>query len=239
MKGPLENGSWLDLEEIASTQTVVGRYLRGELPGPVPGIVFARNQTEGKGRFGRTWISRPDESLTFSMVFGQYVGHEKPWLIGMAVAIAAAGAVHCQLRWPNDLTVAEKKLGGILTELMPDSSGRLVPVVGVGINLTQTEFPEEIAETATSLAMHRAGPFNPRQIAEKIVERIADLPEPDSWSDLEPIWSLFDATPGKRYRLQSGEEAIAIGVGPEGELLCAVNGEPRTVMAAEAHFGPA
>lgn len=237
MKSPLENGTWLDLDEVDSTQSVVAQYLRGDLEGPCPGIVYARNQTEGKGRFGRTWVSRPDDSLTFSMVFSQYAGHEKPWLIGMAVALAAAGVVHCQLRWPNDLTIMEKKLGGILTELLPDTEGRLVPVVGVGINVNQTEFPPEIAETATSLALHRPGPFEPRKIAEKIVARLDDLPEPVAWADLGPIWSLFDATPGKRYRLQSGEEAVAIGVGPDGELLCAVHGETRTVVAAEAHFG--
>jgi hypothetical protein len=48
---------------------------------------------------------------------------------------------------------------------------------------------------------------------------------------------LFDATPGKKYKLSSGEEAIAIGIGPDGELICSVDGETQTVLAADAIFG--
>ncbi len=63
------------------------------------------------------------------------------------------------------------------------------------------------------------------------------MPEPEHWSDLQPVWTLFDDTAGKHYRLISGEEAIAIGIGPEGELVCAVEGETTMVMAAEAILG--
>jgi BirA family biotin operon repressor/biotin-[acetyl-CoA-carboxylase] ligase len=128
------------------------------------------------------------------------------------------------------------KVGGILTELLPDAHGRHVPVVGIGINLNQQEFPPEIAPIATSLSLARGGTYDPQLIAHRIVERLATLPEPRSWSDLSPIWSIFDFTPGKRYKLPSGEEAIALGIGSEGQLLCSVDGESRAVLAAEALF---
>jgi BirA family biotin operon repressor/biotin-[acetyl-CoA-carboxylase] ligase len=238
MKSPLEFGPWIELDEVESTQSAAASLLRDPQGGNVPGVVFARRQTAGKGRFGRTWLSEEGESLTMSLVFGTYPDHPKPWLIGMAVSMAAAGALHCLLRWPNDLIVEGRKLGGILTELITDSAGRKIPIVGIGVNLGQTAFPKEIASTATSLAMHRAGPFDPVHIAQGILGRLADLPEPDSWQRLAPVWELFDDTPGKMYKLPNGQAATALKVGPEGELLCSVDGESLTVMAAEALFGP-
>lgn len=235
MKSPTSSGEqWIELATVESTQSIAAKAL---LEGDPTGVVFAHEQTSGKGRFGRTWISKEGDSLTFSMIFRAYADHPRPYLVAMAASLAAAGVLHCQLRWPNDLVVGGLKLGGILTELLPDSQGRLVPVVGIGINLNQSAFPPEIETIATSLSLVRGGNYDPQLIAHRIVERLASLPEPTKWTDLQPVWDLFDATPGKRYRLQSGEEAVALGIGSEGQLLCAVDGESRAVLAAEALFG--
>ena len=239
MKSPLDFGPWLDLDVVESTLAAAASLIRDPKGREVPGVVFARNQTAGKGRFGRTWLSEEGSSLTMSLVFGAYADHPKPWLVGMAVGMAAAGALHSLLRWPNDLIIDGRKLGGILSELIADPRGRKVPVVGIGVNLGQTTFAPELADIATSLALHRAGPFDPVEIAKKIVARIAELPEPDSWAALAPVWELFDDTPGKLYRLPNGQAATALKVGADGELLCSVEGEAVTVMAAEALFGPA
>lgn len=234
MKSPTTLGEqWTEIDTIDTTQALAAKYLAD---GRQIGVIYAHKQTAGKGRFGRTWISEEGDSLTFTLVFRAYADHPKPYLIGMAAALAAAGVLHCRLRWPNDLIIGTLKLGGILTELMPDSQGRLVPVVGIGINLNQAEFPEEIRAIATSLAIERGGHYDPQLMAHRIVERLASLPEPNEWSDLAPIWDLFDYTPGKRYRLPSGEDAIALGIGSEGQLMCSVDGESRSVLAAEAIF---
>jgi BirA family transcriptional regulator, biotin operon repressor / biotin---[acetyl-CoA-carboxylase] ligase len=71
----------------------------------------------------------------------------------------------------------------------------------------------------------------------RLLDRLRSMPEPESWQAIEPVWKLFDATPGKLYKLPTGEESVAMGVGPSGELLCAVEGESTTVMAADALFG--
>jgi len=235
MKSPTAGGEeWIEVPTIDSTQALAAKLL---VEGAMVGVVVAREQTAGKGRLGRIWISKEGDSLTFSLIFRVYANHPKPHLVGMAMALAAAGVLHCQLRWPNDLVIGELKVGGILTELLPDSSGSLVPVVGIGINLNQTQFPDELQTIATSLAIARGGQYNPQLIAHRIVERLAMLPEPTDWSDLAPIWDLFDFTPGKRYKLPSGEVAIALGIGSEGQLLCSVEGESRSVLAAEALFG--
>jgi BirA family biotin operon repressor/biotin-[acetyl-CoA-carboxylase] ligase len=225
------SGRWERREEVDSTQDVAAELLRSDSPA---GIVLARHQRAGRGRFARVWHSDPGDSLTASLVFESYADHPRPYLLGMAVAIAAAGALHCELRWPNDLVHGSRKLGGILTELRPDPQGRQIPVVGLGVNLNQRKFPEEIVHRAISLWQIGAKESDPEDLLRRVLSRLSDLPEPSEWSALETLWRLFDATPGKSYTLPDGSLAHAIGVGSEGQLLCTVEGDTRSVFAADA-----
>lgn len=235
MRSPLLDGPLVEVDEVPSTQTVVAEGVRA---GNGPGAVLALHQTEGRGRFDRVWLSEPGASLNLSMAMRGYADHPEPWLVGMALAIAAAGALHCRLRWPNDLSLDGRKLGGILTEIVEDPQGRRIPVVGIGVNLNQRSFPAEIADRAISLVQHREGTYAARSVADAILARLEDMPEPTEWRALETAWCLFDDTSGKRYTLPDGREAVGLGVGPHGELLCAVDGESLTVMAGDALFGP-
>jgi BirA family transcriptional regulator, biotin operon repressor / biotin---[acetyl-CoA-carboxylase] ligase len=232
MRRPDEHSPWLELEEVASTQDVATDHLRSGRE--VPGLVIARRQTQGRGRFGRTWQSTEGESLTVSLVMNAYADHPKPYLLGMAIAAAVAGALHLRLRWPNDLHLSGKKVGGVLTEIVTAADGTKVPVVGLGLNLNQPSMPDELKEMATSLMIERETRLEPEEVLRTILRRVELIPEPNAWSDLAPVWALFDDTRGKLYRLDTGEEAVALGVGPEGELLCAVDGESRSVLAADA-----
>lgn len=233
MKSPIPRFARLHLAEVGSTQTLAAELLLKPDP---PGLIVADVQTEGRGRFGRKWLSMPGESLCMSLLFHDYADHPKPWLIGMATAIAAAGAIRSQLQWPNDLTLNGLKVGGLLTEMLANSEGRKVPVVGIGINLLQEQFPEEIRHRATSIKAARGVSLAPELVINDILERLERLPEPDSWSSLQPAWLCFDDTPGKRYRLPDGQFATALGIGPEGELIGSVEGETVSIMAAEAFF---
>jgi BirA family biotin operon repressor/biotin-[acetyl-CoA-carboxylase] ligase len=196
--------------------------------------VLADHQETGRGRFGRTWSSERNESLTMSLVYRSYASHPKPWLLGMAVAIAVAKAVGTKVRWPNDVVTGGRKLAGVLTELLPAGPDRKVPVIGVGVNLNQSVFPDEIAATATSLFAATGVRHDARALAAAIVLEIAQLPEPDDWPALAAEWAALDDTPGKSYRLPTGETALALRVGDDGALVCQVGTEDRTVMAAEA-----
>ena len=217
------------IDSTDSTMRLAAEALRAAEP---IGAIVAGEQTGGVGRFGRAWHSPPGTSLSMTLILRDYRDHPAPQFVGMAVALAAASALHCQLAWPNDLMIGDKKVGGVLTEIVDG-----VPLVGVGANLNVTEFPEEIAHRATSLKLAFGGDHPPEAIAGRIVAVLRTLPEPDSWASLAPIWSLFDRTPGKRYRLPSGEEAVALAVGADGRLVCSVEGETTAVMAAEALFG--
>lgn len=220
------------LEEVDSTQAVCGRRLAAGEP---VGTVIARDQTEGRGRFGRTWQSQAGQSLTMSIAFTEYADSESPWLIGMAVACACAEVLGCQVRWPNDLAAHGSKLGGILTELLPDHEGRRIPVVGIGINVGQIDFPADLTLFATSCALiGLAKGLSPEQLASEVVEGIRAMPEPVDWAAIAPYWGPLDATAGKRYRLPNGTEGVALRVGAMGQLVCRVGSTEVEVLAAEA-----
>lgn len=220
------------LDEVDSTQAVCGRRLAAGEP---VGIVIAHHQTAGKGRFGRVWQSQAGKSLTMSIAFNDYADSESPWLIGMAVACACAKRLGCQVRWPNDLAAHGSKLGGVLTELLPDHEGRRIPVVGIGINVGQIDFPADLTLFATSCALiGLAKGLSPEELASRLEEGIRAMPEPTDWAVIAPHWDPLDATAGKRYRLPSGAEGVALRVGPTGQLVCRVGDQEVEVLAAEA-----
>lgn len=158
----------------------------------------------------------------------------------MAVACAAAGATHTHVAWPNDIVCpCGLKVGGILTELARSPAADLIPVVGVGINIASLSLPVEVQNTATDLATIGREDYQPVNLAQSILNQVTLFPEINAWEDLSAIWETFDLTPKKRYTLLDGSSATGVGIGPDGCLLCSVDGEIRSVMAAEAHFGPA
>ena len=232
MKAP--TGPWFEMEETGSTQDIAASLL--EAPG-CPGVIYTAHQLDGRGRFRRSWHSAKGESLTYSLVFHDYAGHRQPWLIGMAVSLAVARTLGAKVQWPNDVVIGGRKVAGVLVEMLPIDAVRKTPVVGVGVNLNQTAFPPELDHRATSLLMSTKKTSDPKRIGKKILAAIAELPEPDSWSALVPVWMEHDTTPGKRFVLPTGESGVALRIGPDGELVCDVGGEERTVLAADASFG--
>lgn len=223
------------VEEIDSTQNELKRRAAEGLP--LPPVFLAGHQTQGRGRFDRPWESREGQSLTVSLALPEWRNHPLPWLPGMITACAAAAAFSAKVQWPNDITIQKKKLGGILVERITLIDGSTQPIVGMGINLTMNEFPESISHRAISLKMARGLVLTPEEALQKALHRLEPLAGLKTWVELLPYWSLLDDTPGKIYTLPTGEEAHALGIGTDGQLICSVEGEARSVVAAEAIFG--
>jgi BirA family biotin operon repressor/biotin-[acetyl-CoA-carboxylase] ligase len=141
-----------ELASVDSTNTWVTQHAADVESGSV---VFTLNQTAGRGRQGRRWVSPPGDSVAFSVVLDALpAGFHATWvplLAGVSVVecVRGLGVTTAGLKWPNDVLVGTDKLAGILVEVLGDS--RLV--VGVGINLrTSSDIPSDIR--ATSLAAH-------------------------------------------------------------------------------------
>lgn len=135
---------------IGSTSDRCRRLVRERWP--LPALVLADRQARGRGRRGRRWVSDSDRGLWFTLGHG---GHARfagtlPLRVGLAVALAlesVAPSVRIQVKWPNDLVAAGRKLGGILCERVPGAV-----LVGVGLNLNhRTEELPEAGPKVTSL----------------------------------------------------------------------------------------
>jgi BirA family transcriptional regulator, biotin operon repressor / biotin---[acetyl-CoA-carboxylase] ligase len=118
--------------------------------------IIAREQTQGRGRLDRSWQSPKDAGLYFSIVLRPSFEIGRWPLISLAAALACSDALAkaCQLtvdiKWPNDICVADRKLGGILAEAIDTSAGAAV-ALGMGINLTSQSLPPELNDVATSI----------------------------------------------------------------------------------------
>jgi len=146
------------LDETSSTNDVVFALATEAEEGLV---VFAERQTAGRGQHGKRWESAAGKGLWFSiLVRPQLAPNELPLLTSWA-AQTTADTLHAELslgarvKPPNDVYVGDRKVAGILLEMRAVHAAAHVGILGVGLNVNQTadEFPEELRATAASLAM--------------------------------------------------------------------------------------
>jgi BirA family biotin operon repressor/biotin-[acetyl-CoA-carboxylase] ligase len=131
-------------------------------------VYFADEQRAGRGRGDHAWHSAPAEGLYVSILLRPAIPAARLPLLPLAAGLAAAHAVHSiasltvDLRWPNDLLIGPRKVGGILVEAKTESNAISYAVVGIGINVHQRSFPADLSTPATSLDIE-AGKQIPRQ----------------------------------------------------------------------------
>jgi BirA family biotin operon repressor/biotin-[acetyl-CoA-carboxylase] ligase len=172
-------------------------------------VVTADEQSAGRGRQGRTWAAPPGKALLYSAVLRPL--DERHLLLPLAVPVAVCAAaeelapgIECQIKWPNDVWLEERKLAGVLIEAKPQDSWA---VIGVGLNLSiaSDEFPPDLRWPATSiLAAREGGGESPRQCLAK------RAPQSDSCREAAPD---FTAEGGDRHltrRLPTPRQATAV-----------------------------
>ena len=147
------NFTILRFDSIESTNTEATNQAR---QGADEGLcVIARQQTAGRGRHRRTWVSAKDSGLYFSIVLRPQIEMQFLPLITLMTGVAVHDTLKelglkPDIKWVNDVLIGENKICGILAETVETSVGIAV-AVGIGINLTNANFPDEIADTATSI----------------------------------------------------------------------------------------
>ncbi len=146
------------LDAVGSTMTEAAAWAADGAPHGA--LVTARTQTAGRGRHGRAWLDAPGDSLLLSLVLRPAViglPTERLGLVGLAAGLAVADVARelgadARVKWPNDVTVGLHKLAGVLAESRLTPDGPTV-VLGIGLNVAQTAFPDAVAPTATSLRL--------------------------------------------------------------------------------------
>lgn len=194
-------------------------------------VVLADVQTAGRGRMGRTWHGS-DGSLLMTVLFRPTFHPSKMFVLTMLSATGVREAIRnvcglrCDLKWPNDLLLGGKKLGGILTEAGFHGERIDFAVVGIGLNVNfdVREYPD-ISGTATSLSAELGRPLERGELLGEILDQVAIRYEWAKRGDLDLIhqeWRLALAHLGKPVSVVDrghALEGIAEDVDPEGTLI--------------------
>jgi BirA family transcriptional regulator, biotin operon repressor / biotin---[acetyl-CoA-carboxylase] ligase len=157
--GSGSGGLWTSVEVVPTTGSTNADLLtRG---GPEGQVLVAEEQTAGRGRMGRSWVSQPGAALTFSVLLRPVTIPSAPrgWLpllagVAVATAVREVASVAASLKWPNDVLIGDRKLAGILAEQSGD-----VLVIGIGLNVGMAEDALPVSPTglrATSLFVEGA-----------------------------------------------------------------------------------
>lgn len=217
----------------------------GEDGAPEGTLVVADQQTAGRGRRGRTWISPAGESIYMTILLrpdcepGQVSSVTLVMALAVMEAIKELTSAECGIKWPNDVVINEKKVCGILTEMSLDMDSIHYVVVGTGINVNQKSFAEEIVQTATSLAIELGKTVNRNKLVSRVMyffeKNYEVYKQTYDLSGLVDKYNDYLINRGKEVRVldPKGEfDGIALGIDNRGQLL--VKKDDETVVEVYA-----
>lgn len=230
-------------EEVDSTNTQAQHMAMDGAPSGT--LVITDCQTAGKGRRGRMWQSPKGSSIYMTILMRPEIWPERASMLTLIMGLSIVQAIRevtgmeATIKWPNDVVLNKKKVCGILTEMSAQMDYIEYLVIGIGVNVNMREFPEKLADKATSLLLELGCPVNRSEIVAKsmkafetnyeIFEKTQDM------SGLLEEYQRVLANKDQPVRvLQPNNEysGIARGINARGELL--VEREDGTVEAVYA-----
>jgi BirA family transcriptional regulator, biotin operon repressor / biotin---[acetyl-CoA-carboxylase] ligase len=236
-------GSTVEVHASIGSTNDRARVLLNE-PGGEGRAVVAEEQTAGRGRRGRTWVSPPGRNLTVSIALRPRIAATDAWQLAMAASLAArdacAAVAPVALKWPNDLVSPDGgKVGGLLLETTIDGERLTSAVVGIGINVNwrRAEMPAELVAAATSLAELTGAQVDRAELLGRLLDALD-----------EELVALEDgSSPLRRYReacvtlgsevgidTATGRiEGRATGIDDHGALVIETAAGPVTVTSGE------
>jgi BirA family biotin operon repressor/biotin-[acetyl-CoA-carboxylase] ligase len=214
-------------DRVTSTNDVLLAY--ASEGAPVHTVVIADEQSEGRGRRGADWFSPSHGGLWISFLAcpGPESAPVLPLLSGIAAARAIEKAVsgwrgsasRVGLKWPNDLIIADRKVGGVLCEAVGD---RVVIGIGINVRATDQDLPREIADRAGAVEGFAVTPVCHSELAGALVRDLAGLTETAGRvigvTELAELRDR-DVLSGRRVITEQAGEGVAIEISPEGMLL--------------------
>ncbi len=240
------------LPSIDSTNTELMRRARAGAMEPV--LLAAEQQTAGRGRLGKAWHSRAGQSLTFSLALPLA---PTDWSgLSLAVGVSLAQSLHpdVRLKWPNDLWLHERKLGGILVETASNgiegAGPRRLVVIGVGINIARPEAAAVSALASPDAALPAVPPAGLAEVlvgltAGEVLERVAPALvrdvlafESQGFAAFAQRFAQRDALHGRAVQLTDGTQGSACGVNEQGALLVLTDQGMRSINSSEVSVRP-
>lgn len=222
--------------ELDSTQEkAVALAEQGEAQGTV---VIAEQQSSGRGRLGRRWYSPPGLNLYLTIVLRPRMPAEALGRLSLVAGVAVAEALETvaqglvAIKWPNDLWLCGKKVGGVIAETIADSGQSISCVllgIGLNVNLAETDLPVELRGRATSVRIATGCRCDRIALAAALFSRLDSRymeAESSGFAPIRPVWERYSALMGRRVTVICGAErlsGVVRGIDPDGALL--VEGE--------------
>lgn len=210
--------------------------------------LIADLQTGGKGRLGRRWISPAGMNIYMSLIIQPDLEPKELTMLTVLAGVSSVTAlskicsIPISIKWPNDLMISDKKLGGILTEVRADSDGISVAVIGIGININMCSknFPEEIKDLATSIRVAAGISYSRNEIICQILrdfEQWYDILKKEGRGKLLDAWRKYSSTLGRTVMATVGQTSvsgIAEDINDSGMLLLRTpSGQQVTISAGD------
>ncbi|MFJ5301008.1 bifunctional biotin--[acetyl-CoA-carboxylase] ligase/biotin operon repressor BirA [Pseudomonas sp. NPDC088368] len=210
----------------------------------LPSLVLAEQQTAGRGRRGRRWVSPFAQNLYYSLALRVEGGMRQleglSLLVGLAVVkmLREMGVEDAGLKWPNDILVGRKKLAGVLLELTGDPADVCHVVVGIGINVNM-QSSDQVDQSWTSMALEAGVDMDRNQVVARLSVALAEYLEAHSekgFGAFRDEWERNHLWQNKPVTLLSGPNAIegtVLGVDAVGGLRLRVGEDVRVFSGGE------
>ena len=234
----VKNAEIYTLSEIDSTNDEARRLAFAGVPTPT--LVVANSQTLGRGRMGRSFFSPADTGIYLSYLQKAKEDAADTVRLTTAAAVATAEAidevcgVKTEIKWVNDLLIDGKKVAGILCESFSLTSGERYVIIGIGINISTSDFPSDIKDRAASLG---ADPKKRECLAAAILDRLEEFYKSPSDERIIKIYKERSAVLGKRVLLtdsQNTTTALATDIRNDGALMVTLDsGEVKALSSGE------
>ena len=190
---------------------------------PHGSVYFADEQLAGRGRGDHAWHSSAGQGLYVSILLRPSFSANRLPLLPLSAGLAAAQATHAttslsvDLRWPNDLMIGPRKVGGILVESKIETGGVAYAVVGIGINVHQRDFPANLSTPATSLDLETASRNSRQQLLIELLKSIAreilNLNEPTAIGVPQRVQQASTWMAGRRVQVHGPQACIGTTAG--------------------------
>ncbi|MGN1113382.1 MAG: biotin--[acetyl-CoA-carboxylase] ligase [Acutalibacteraceae bacterium] len=229
------------LDSVDSTNEEIKRRARqGEKQGLT---VVSDEQTLGKGRLGRVWKSPKGTSIYESILLRPDLPPSQVPCITLVAGLALCNAINgianlgAKIKWPNDIIIGRKKLCGILTEMTIEDNAVSFAVVGMGINVNNRSFPDEIKEKATSLYLEAGRSFSRNEIITRLAQSFEQAYNEfimGGFGVLKDEYASLCATIGRRVSAQrTGKElcGTAADIAPDGGLIIVTDSGEREYIS--------
>ena len=235
----------LFFDEIDSTNDEIKR--RSDEGAKEGLLAVADIQNKGKGRRGRSWETPKGVNIAMSFLLKPDFSPDTAPMLTLIMALAAAEGIRkltglqALIKWPNDIVINGKKCVGILTEMTAEPDYIHEVIIGTGINVNNTEFPEEIKDTATSLYLESGNKWSRSETAAGMINAFEGFYEifkkSGTLKELKDKYNSICVNAGKRVCVidpKGSYEADAKGINDRGELLVVTDdGKEAAVYAGE------